>query len=115
MKILYALLFLFVVSACSKDYDSDEGNVKVSFYPILTQYNDATYYWYLYAASGYPNQPSLRKGYIGHADSFENGRATVSINGLNTGDYVFTYYLNDSLVTNSVQVSAGRTKSYFLK
>lgn len=115
MKTIYAFVFLITLSSCSKEYSSTEGNVKVSFYPILTQNKDSTYYWYLYTANGYPTLPPLRKGYIGDADSFSNGRATISIDNLNLGDYVFTYYLNDSLKTNSLQVSAGVTKSYFLK
>ncbi|MBO0951855.1 hypothetical protein [Fibrella forsythiae] len=81
----------------------------------MTQYKDATYYWYLYTADGYPTLPPVRKGYIGHADSFSNGRVTVSINDLREGNYVFTYYLNDSLKTSSVGVSVGTTKTYVLK
>lgn len=115
MKGIYALVILVIMSSCSRDYDSVEGNIKVSFYPVITQYKDSTYYWYLYTANGYSKLPPIRKGYIGNADSFSNGRAIVSINSLNEGDYVFAYYLNDSLIINSVQVSAGVAKSYFLR
>jgi hypothetical protein len=115
MKFISVAVVLIILCSCSKIYNSTEGNVKVSFYPVLTQYKDSTYYWYLYSENGYSTLPPIRKGYVGHADSFNNGRANISINNLNEGNYIFTYYLNDNIKTNSIQVSAGATKSYFLK
>jgi hypothetical protein len=115
MKTICAFVFSITLCSCSIEHNSLEGNAQVSFYPILTQYKDSTYYWYLYTENGYPTLPPLRKGYIGNADSFSDGRATITINNLNKGNYVFTYYLNNSLKVNPIQVSAGATKSYFLK
>jgi hypothetical protein len=114
MKLVYAVVFMLTLCACSKEDYYTEGNVKVNFYPIITQYKDSTYYWYLYTSEGYRMNTPLRKGYIGHADSFDNGRANVSINNLIEGTYIFTYYLNDSLKTNQIQVVARSTKSYSL-
>jgi hypothetical protein len=114
MKLVYAIAIMLTLCACSKENYSTEGNVKVSFYSVGTQYKDSTYYWYLYTPDGYLKNIPLRKGYIGHADSFDNGRANVSIDKLIEGTYIFAYYLNDSLKTNQIQVVAGSTKSYSL-
>lgn len=113
-KILGVIIIMFMYS-CSKESLSTTGGLEVSFYSVGTQYRDSTYNWYLYNSNDYLKLPAIRKGYVAHAQSLNDNRATVLIADLNEGDYVFTYYVNDILKVSSVQVSSNKVKKYFLK
>lgn len=111
---LWVIVAALFCQACSKDFFGNEGSVKITFYPIATQFKDETLYWYLFSADAYTSTTkALRTGYLSGANA--SGALTVSIDDLNAGNYIFKFFQRDSVVLSNIQVRAKKNTDYVIK
>ena len=101
------------MTSCKKDEleIATTGSVAISYTPALNSDLPDSYYCRLYVFEDYPNKPALQSQYIG-VGTFVNGKTRMTFDNLNSGNYIITFYNNRVLVTNTVQVTAGKTNHY---
>ncbi|MBT9395605.1 hypothetical protein KLP40_20735 [Hymenobacter sp. NST-14] len=111
-QIIAMAIVFFLLTACKKDDTSPAGYLTISFTPIINSQIPESYYCYIYTEESYQNNISLDKKYIPDLYVNKDGLVKITFNYLNTGNYIFSYYVNKNLTTHSVQVTAQKSSIY---